>query len=46
MKSVPVLVFLLTFVNCVAAGTRFIGPTVGGIVALVSENRNLSFCQI
>jgi hypothetical protein len=36
MKSTPVLILLLAFVNCVAANTYYIGPTIGGIVGLVS----------
>jgi hypothetical protein len=36
MKSTPVLILLLAFVNSVAADTRYIGPTVGGILGLVS----------
>jgi hypothetical protein len=46
MKSVPVLIFLLAFVNCVAADTRYIGPTIGGIVALVSKKKFFSICKI
>jgi hypothetical protein len=39
MKSAPILVFLLACVNCVAADNYYIGPTVGGILGLVSENK-------
>ena len=41
MKSASVLVFLLACVNCVAADTRYIGPTVGGILGLVSRNEGI-----
>jgi hypothetical protein len=37
MKSTFVFILLLAFVNCVAADTRYIGPTVGGILGLVSD---------
>ncbi len=36
MNSASVLVFLMGFVNCVAADSYYIAPTVGGIVGLVS----------
>jgi len=35
MKSTPVLILLLTFVNYVAADAYYIGPTIGGIVGLI-----------
>lgn len=35
----PILVLLLACADCVSAGAYYIGPTVGGIVGLVSKNK-------
>jgi len=38
MKSTSVFILLLAFVNCVAANNNYyIGPTIGGILGLVSD---------
>jgi hypothetical protein len=39
INCTPILVFLLTCVNSVAADYYYIGPTIGGIVGLVSKNK-------
>jgi len=36
----PFLVLLLAFVNLVSADVYYVGPTIGGIVGLVSKNNS------
>ncbi|CAF1317328.1 unnamed protein product [Adineta steineri] len=35
INSATLSVFLLAFVNCVAAEVYYVGPTIGGIVGLI-----------
>ena len=38
INTTPILILLLALVNCVSAETYYIGPTIGGILGVVSEN--------
>jgi hypothetical protein len=39
MNCTPILVLLLACVKSVAADYYYIGPTVGGVIGLVSEKK-------
>jgi hypothetical protein len=43
INCTPILVLLLAFVNLVSAEVYYVGPTVGGIVGLVSRNNGFFF---
>lgn len=45
IKSTPILLTLLALVNCVAADAYYIGPTVGGVLGLVSNMRNFKYMK-
>jgi len=44
INCTPILILLLACVNVVSADYYYIGPTVGGIVGLVSKNKYFFHC--